>query len=104
MKGGTKMATKQKDGPSLADVAESGLASVPEPEGPDQGVFENTDYSKITFLGTNYQSLDYRPKIGEEVEFVVRGRIKEIGDRQMANGFTQHFGKVDVSSVMKHEA
>lgn len=97
------MATKKNEGQSLADVADAGLSAVPEPEGPDQGAFENTDYTKVTFVGTNYQTLDYTPKIGDEVEFIVKGRIVEVGDRALKSGFTQHFGKCDVASVTKRD-
>lgn len=89
--------------PSLADVADAGLQSVPEPEGPSQGVFENTDYTKVTFVGANYQSLEYSPRIGEEVEFIVKGRVKAVGDEKMASGFIRHMGKVEVTSILMRD-
>lgn len=101
------MANDDDNVTDLAGVARAGLDGAAEEEGgtgPAQGVFEGTDYTKVTFLGTNYQSLDLDPKIGDELVFLVRGRVKETGDRALASGYTEHFGKVDVSSVILQES
>jgi hypothetical protein len=83
----------------LADVAASGQQDVTDIGGAQQDPFENTDYSKLKFLGVQQDLLETSLKIGDEVTATVRGVI--IGDShdRMKDGHIRHTLKVDVSSV-----
>lgn len=86
----------------LADVARAGLDDVPETEGgatPAQGAFEGMDYTKIRFVGVNYDTIEMSPKIGDRLDFLVGGKVVEVGDKALKDGHIQHIVKVDVDHV-----
>lgn len=90
----------------LAGLASEGLNDVPEFEsGATQDRIPETETTKVSFRGVNYDPLteeeDY--KIGDEVSFIVKGRVIEVGDRQLRDRGEQHFAKIDVSSVVPTE-
>ena len=66
---------------------------------PGQEPLDNTDYTKVKFLGVSMDALDEEFKIGDEAEFIVRARCKGIGEDEMADGHTREFAKMKVSSV-----
>lgn len=87
----------------LAQVATSSQQDVTDEAGsaaPAQGRFAGTDYSKILFQGVSYDTLDKGFKIGDEVKFIVTGRVKAVGDVEMADQHIRHEVKVKVSSVL----
>jgi hypothetical protein len=91
------------DGDDLGQVAASGQQDVEATEGsasPAQASFKGMNYSKVLFQGVQYDTLDSGYKIGDEVEFLVRGRVKAVGDVQLADGHIRHEVKVKVGSVL----
>lgn len=88
-------------------MTDMGLAAVADNDedenwdGPEQHQFDEADYTKIKFVGVEYNSLTMEPKIGDEVTFMVRGRISEVGDRALKDGHVQHFAKCDVKGVTR---
>lgn len=95
------MAKKDGSGPvSLAEAAESALGDIEEQDGAAQAVLEGTDYTKIKFVGMSFDTLDTDVKIGDEMTFTVRGRVKGVADEEDAKGNVNHVAKVKVSSVV----
>jgi hypothetical protein len=73
---------------------------VTEEQGGVQEVLPGTEYNThVGFLGMGYRTNDADYKLGEEVTFLVRGRVTEAGDRLMADGHERHVVKVKVSDV-----
>lgn len=86
----------------LAQVAASAQQDVEATEGsatPAQATFKGMNYSKVLFQGVQYDTLDSGYKIGDEVSFMVTGRVKAVGDVQLADGHIRHEVKVKVNSV-----
>lgn len=56
--------------------------------------------TKVRFVGVNFEDTENRWKLGDEVTFLVKGRI--VGDTEeiMADGHHRNTLKVDVRSVM----
>lgn len=84
---------------SLGDAAQSALGEIAEQDGAARETLEGTDYTKIKFVGMSFDTLDTDVKIGDEMEFVVRGRVKGVADEEDAKGNVNHVAKVKVSSV-----
>lgn len=87
----------------LADVAASAQQDVTDTEGSAvlaQQQFKGMNYSKVLFQGVQYRTLDSGYKIGDEVTFMVKGRVKAVGDVQLADGHIVHEVKVKVGSVV----
>lgn len=85
---------------SLADAAQSALGNVAEEDGAAQGELEGMDYTKVKFVGVQYDDLESDVKIGDEMEFLVKGQVVGVGDEKMSDGHVRHFAKVKVSSVV----
>lgn len=81
---------------SLAEAAASALS------GDDvQGEFEETESTKVKFVGMQYDAFEESIKIGDEVTFTVRARCSGVGDEYMASsGNIRHYVKMDVQSVV----
>lgn len=92
------MSAEVDEGQELADIATAGN-SVDDIGGAQQDPFENTDYSKLKFMGVQQDLLETSLKIGDEVTAIVRGVIKGDSHDQMKDGHIRHTLKVDVSSV-----
>lgn len=91
--------TEPDDGAkALAEAAEAGLSAVPDQTGADPQL-EGMDYAKVRFVGVQYDTLEDTPKMGEEVTFIVRGKVVGHGEEMMADGHIRQFAKVKVSSV-----
>lgn len=92
------------DGDSdLGEVATAAQQTVTETDGaatPAQNRFQGMDYSKVTFVGVQYDTLAKDFEIGQDVQFLVTGRVKAIGDEAMNDGHIRHGVKVKVSSVV----
>ena len=94
------MAKDEESGPvSLADAASSSLSAVADMDGAAQAELEGTDYTKVRFVGVQYDALETTPSIGTEMEFVVKGRVVGHGEEQMSDGHLRKYAKVKVSSV-----
>lgn len=80
----------------LADLAGSAL------EGEDgQGSFEETESTKVKFVGMAFDDFDQKPiKIGDEMVFTVKARCVGVGDEAMHDGHVRHVVKMDVQSVI----
>lgn len=88
----------------LADTASAALASVGDEDGASQAELEGMDYTKVRFVGVQFDSLETKPQIGDQMQFMVKGRVTGTGDEQMADGLVRHFAKVKVSSVVLDES
>lgn len=93
------MTTTETD---LGEVARQGLEDVEDQGGP-QGMFKDMDYTKVKFVGVQYDTLELPLKIGDEVVFLVQGRVTAVGDEAMKDGHIRHVAKVEVQSVTPHE-
>ena len=62
--------------------------------------FEGTDYTRVKFVGTRYDTLVQDLKIGQELEFKVRGRVVGVGDEEMKDGHVGHQVKLKVDGVI----
>src|SRR6476620_1119739 len=85
---------------SLADAAQSALSSVGEEDGAAQETLDGTDYTKIKFVGMSFDTLNTDVKIGDEMSFTVRGRVKAVIEEEDAKGNVNHVAKVKVESVV----
>lgn len=90
---------------SLGDAAQAGLAAIGDGASQEagQGVLEGMDYTKVQFVGVQFDSLETPVKIGDEMVFLVKGRVKAVGDEQMNDGHVRHVAKVKVDSVALHD-
>lgn len=93
------MAKDDNEPVSLADAAQSALAGVEDEDGAARETLDGTDYTKIKFVGMSFDTLDTEIKIGDEMQFVVKGRVKGVADEEDAKGNVNHVAKVKVSSV-----
>lgn len=92
------------DGPvSLADAAAAAQEGIADQDGAAQAMLEGTEYTKIKFVGMSFDTLDTDVKIGDEMSFIVKGRVKGVADEEDAKGNVNHVAKVKVSSVIPHE-
>lgn len=89
---------EQDDGQDLADIATAGN-KVEDIGGAQQDPFENTDYSKLKFMGVQQDVLETNLKIGDEVSAIVKGVIVGDSHDRMKDGHIRYTLKVDVSSV-----
>lgn len=90
----------EENGPvSLADAATSALADIGDADGAAQAQFEGMDFTKIKFVGVQYDTLELGPKIGDVLDFHVRGKVVAVGDEAMKDGHIRHVAKVEVDSV-----
>lgn len=79
----------------LGAVAQDSLEGV---EG--QGVLDETDYTKVKFLGMGMNSLNHDIKIGDVMDFHVRARCIGVGDEAGKNDDQiRHIVKMDVQST-----
>lgn len=86
----------------LGDVAKAALDA--DGTGPEQPALPETDSRKISFVGTSYDDLNIEGiAMGQEMTFLVRGRIVELGDKQLADKHVRPFGKLKVESVIPFE-
>lgn len=88
---------------SLADAAASAMDDIAAQDGAAQQTLDGTDYTKIKFVGMSFDTLDTAVKIGDEMTFVVTGRVKGVADEEDAKGNVNHVAKVKVSSVVPQE-
>jgi hypothetical protein len=98
------MATGDKAGPSLGETAQAGLHAVSNEDGSiatdtSAPMFKGMDFTKVAFLGMNYNTLDKDYKIGDEVSFLVTGTVGAVGDEAMADGHIRHMVKVKVRGI-----
>jgi hypothetical protein len=85
---------------ALGDAAQSALQDVLE-HGGTQDVLEDTDYTKVRFVGMSFDSLDHGIKIGDEKTFIVRARCVGTADEaSKQDGHVRHIVKMDVQSVV----
>lgn len=82
----------------LAGAATASLSGVE----PDQDMLEGTDTLKVKFVGVQYDSLDFDLEIGQEMSFIVEGRVVGVGTEEMADGHRREYAKFKVRSVVKH--
>jgi hypothetical protein len=88
------------DDGDLGEVARAGLGDVGEDGSNSEGVLDGMEYNtNLAFLGMGYRTNDSDYKLGQEVEFHVRGRIVQVGDQLMKDDHQRHIVKVDVQSV-----
>ena len=81
---------------SLGEAAESWG---PDDDGSEQPALV-PEGAKVTFVGVNYQDIEETLELGDEVAFVVKGRVCEKGVRIAKTDGNKHpFAKVDVLSV-----
>lgn len=81
---------------SLADAAAAAFGDKGE-----QGEFDETESTKVKFVGMQYDAFEENIKIGDEMVFVVRARCTGVGDEYMkASGNIRHVVKMDVLSVL----
>lgn len=81
---------------SLADAAASALSG-----DNVQEEFEETEATKVKFVGMQYDAFEENIKIGDEVTFTVRARCSGVGDEYMqSSGNIRHYVKMDVQSVV----
>lgn len=86
-------------GGSLADTAQAGLGDVAEANG-TQDALDGMQYNThMAFLGMGYRTQDTDYKLGDEVAFIVRGRVTHVGDQLMKDDHERHIVKVDIQSV-----
>lgn len=83
---------------SLGDAAKSALATIGDDHGA-QGELDGMDYTKVRFVGVQFDALETEVKMNDEMTFQVRGRVVGIGDEVMADGHIRHYAKVKVESV-----
>lgn len=90
--------TKEKDQlEGLGDIADESLHNAE-----TQEVLDDTDYTKVKFVGMSFDSLSDDIKIGQELEFRVRARCMGVGDEaRKSDGGIRHIVKMDVLSVQK---
>lgn len=96
------MAKDKNDGNvvPLGDAATEALADVVE-HGGTQDVLEDTDYTKVKFVGMSFDSLERNIKIGDEKEFIVRARcIGTAEEASKRDGSIRNVVKMDVQSVL----
>ena len=85
---------------SLGDAAAAALHGDGE-----QGVFDETQATKVKFTGMGFDSFEGAPKIGDEMTFQVRARCIGVGAELMkTTGTTRHTVRMDVLSVVPIEA
>jgi len=85
---------------NLGEVAAAGLGAVTEEQGGVTEALPGMEYNThLSFLGMGYRTNDGDYKLGDLVEFVVRGKVVEVGDKVMADDHQRHIVKVRVSSV-----
>lgn len=69
---------------------------------PGQAELDGTNYPVVKFKGVAYSGADVEDvKLGEEVEFVVRGRVDFIGEELMATGNARKLRRVKVTDVIR---
>lgn len=91
---------KEQSGPvSLAEAATATLGDAEQYDGAAQSELEGMDYTKVRFVGVQYDSLEKQPAMGTEMEFLVKGRVVGHGEEEMSDGHLRKYAKVKVSSV-----
>ena len=97
---GTDVFSDKQEPASLADAAQQAMADVLE-GGATQDVLDDTDYTKVKFVGMSFDSLDKDVKIGDEKTFIVRARcIGTADEASKRDGSIRHVVKMDVQSVV----
>lgn len=67
-----------------------------------QEVLDDTDFTKVKFVGMSFDSLEDDIKIGTEMEFRVRARCVGVADEaRKSDGGIRHVVKMDVQSVQR---
>jgi hypothetical protein len=90
----------EKEPVQLGQVAAAGLHAVTEEQGGVTEALPGLEYNThLSFLGMGYRTNDGDYKLGDEVQFVVTGRVVESGDKLMADEHQRHIVKVRVSNV-----
>lgn len=90
-----------RDPVQLGDAAKAALADVADGT---QSVLEETNFTKVKFVGMSFDSLDAGINIGDEMTFLVRARcIGTADEASKRDGAIRHVVKMDVQSVVKHE-
>ena len=83
----------------LAQATAAGAADAAGGDGASAAMLEGMDYGKIKFVGVQYDTLEDLPSIGEEVTFLVKGKVVGRGEEAMADGHIRNQAKVKVESV-----
>lgn len=79
---------------SLADAAKDAAGD------PEQQTLDGTVLATVSFLGMSYEPAE-APPLKEYVEFVVRGRVTDHGEKVMKDGSVRPYAKVDVDGVIR---
>lgn len=85
---------------NLGEAAQAGLGGLEEFAPDAEPILEGTDYTKVKFVGVQYDALDEKLALGDEVACMVRGRVVSVGDKVMNDGHVRHEVSVKVSSVV----
>lgn len=84
---------------SLADAAASALSGENVQE-----EFDETEATKVKFIGMQYDAFEESIRIGDEMTFTVRARCTGVGDEYMkSSGGIRHYVKMDVQSVLPEQ-
>ena len=83
----------------LGEAAKVALTSLGDDHGA-QGELDGMDYTKVKFVGVQFDALETDVKIGDLLTFTVKGRVVGVGDEAMRDGHIRHYAKVSVDSVL----
>lgn len=84
----------------LGDAAAAGLDHIDGEAAEGQGEFEETQATKVKFVGMAYDAFEESIQIGDEMVFIVKARCVGVGDEAMKTGGRRHLVKMDVQSVL----
>lgn len=84
----------------MAGSDRGGLAAAPDPGGDP---LPGTDYTKVRFVGVQFDALETKLTVGQEGTYLVHGRVKSVGEEEMADGHKRRFAKIKVDSVIEHD-
>lgn len=83
----------------LGDIAGEALSGAE-----TQEVLDDTDFTKVRFVGMSFDSLDQGIQIGDELVLRVRARCIGVGqEARKADGAIRNLAKMDVQSVQRFE-
>ena len=94
----TQTVEAQEADDDLGDLAGDALHGVEAQE-----VLDDTEFTKVRFVGMSLDSLSDAFKIGDEMEFRVRARCLAVGDEARKGDLSsvRHVVKMDVLSVTR---
>lgn len=96
----TQTVDEDREPVSLAEAASTALG---DGEVTQDG-FEETESTKVKFVGMQYDAFEENIQIGDEIVFTVRARCTGVGDEYMqTSGNIRHYVKMEVQSVLPNK-